>query len=206
MRGRGGGKRTFLGMISVGPGDNVPTGMAVSSSGPWLCLGMWSTCLYPMAGTVGGSPVLIWAHLAVVPGAVGVKSDRSAQILNSVSGVPGSGCSDIPMMDTLCLSCLEAPVPTWPCCSQVTGSAFCHGPLPVPRPAPLWTCKHGNLGHPTCCLPQYSDLILWAPLAPQSPGRSGFLVWASQSTQTRGARGNPGPEPPPTCLPRLGGT
>lgn len=85
MRGKGGRKRNcFLGMISVGLGDNVPVRVAVSSSGPRQ--GCGNPCAWvcgPSAHTLWLAPWVvalgfIWAHSAAVSGAVGVKLGRSA--------------------------------------------------------------------------------------------------------------------------------
>lgn len=107
-------------------------------------------------------------------------------------------------------TCLASPSrncsPPWPRCSQVSGSALSSGPLPATRPAPLWMCKHGNLGHLTHRLAQHGDWIPWAPPAPRSLGRSGFLGWASQPAGARGTRGDPGPEPPQGASHSLGVT
>ena len=98
------------------------------------------------------------------------------------------------------------PSPPRPRCSKVSGSALGCGPLPATRPAPLWMCRHGNLGHLTHRLAQHGDWIPWAPPAPRSLGRSGFLGWASQPAGARGTRGDPGPEPPRGASHSLGVT
>lgn len=103
-----------------------------------------------------------------------------------------------------CLCQLEAPVPTLAMLLLCHWDRLDQGPLLSARPAPLWTCKHGNLGHPTRCLTHHSDTIPGAPLAPCSPGRSGFQGCASQPALARGAEVILAPSLL-KCLPWFGG-
>lgn len=55
--------------------------------------------------------------------------------------------------------------PAWTPSPSPSRVALSRG-LPVVEPAPLWMCKHGNLGHLTCCLAQHRDLRLLRPSLP----------------------------------------
>ena len=108
------------------------------------------------------------------------------------------------MMDTLYLSCLEAPVPTL--ATLLPGhwvGTWPWAPL-YGETCPTWTCKHGNLGHPTCCLAQHSDPIPLGSFGPSVPWEVRFPGLHISASQTRGAWGNLGSGPPQATSQGLG--